>query len=201
MTALPPALRDVAFDLRWHWATREADSGLRSSHAALVAMIQVGASGSHARSSYDGAMVARCDEKRAAQERHKVIETALAKISDEHRSALWLAYGPHVVDPRALGALHGLGEAAPVAVLTAAARRAHASAAKRGEKRALWPWLLTRKASGAVIVSVSTEALALLRAALTTYAATAGVKVEPKARRSRATTKRVTAETFSPVWA
>ena len=199
MTALPPALRDVAFDLRWHWATREADSGLRSSHAALVAMIQTG--GGSGGGDEQNAHAARLDRARDAQARHKAIETALAKLSEEHRSALWLAYGPHVVDPRALGALHGLGEAAPVAVLTAAARRAHASAGKRGECRALWPWLLGRKASGAVIVSVSTEARALLRAALTAYAAAAGVKVEPKARRSRAATKRVTAETFSPVWA
>jgi hypothetical protein len=162
-------------------------------------MIEVGGSASRARASYDGAMVAHCDEKRKAQANHLRIERALALLTEEQRGALWLAYGPHVVDARTLGGLAGLGDAAPVAGVTVAARKAHASAAKRGEKRLLWPWLLGRKASGAIVTEVSREARALLRAALTAYAARVGVEV--KVKRSRAATARVTAETFGPVWA
>lgn len=207
--------------LRWHLATRERDSGLRSSHGALVVMIETGAGGSY--SDGQAGHAVRLDANRIAQARHKLVEKALATLTGAHADVLRRAYGPHVL----LNAppLAWMGDAGPVAAVSPAAARAYRVAVERAAKRkrpieaSVWGWLLTldRKRHATTLGLAEQEARELLRAAhdalvavvVEMYRASSGPHGkaildafggEPK-RRSRAVTKRVTAETFSPVWA
>lgn len=207
--------------LRWHLATRERDSGLRSSHGALVAMIETGAGGSY--SDGQAGHAARLDANRHAQAKHKLVEEALARMTGALADVLRRAYGPHVL----LNAppLAWMGDAGPVAAVSSAAASAYGVAVERAAKRrrpiepSVWGWLLTldRKRHATTLGLVEAEARELLRAAHDALVVTvaemyraaprsAGKAIldafggEPK-RRSRAVTKRVTAETFCPVWA
>lgn len=207
--------------LRWHLATRERDSGLRSSHGALVAMIETGAGGSY--SDGQAGHAARLDANRASQARHKLVEEALARTTAAHADVLRRAYGPHVL----LNAppLAWMGDAGPVAAVSSAAGRAYGVAVERAAKRrrpiepSVWGWLLTldRKRHATTLALVEAEAWELLRDAHDALVEGVGAQIreahgparealvaafggDPKPR-SRAVTRRVTAETFCPVWA
>lgn len=130
---LSPLHRGHAERLRWHWGTREADSGLRSSHAALVEMIRVGpaVAGGDGQTGH----ASRLDSRRAAQAAHGRIEAALAVVTEAQRGALYLAYGPHILDGRgAERPLAWMGDAGPVSALTAAAGIAFAGAVARARR-------------------------------------------------------------------
>jgi hypothetical protein len=210
---LTPAMRGHADRLRWHWATREADSGLRSSHAALVEMIRTGST-PQGRASYDGGMVARCDAKKIAQAAHRQLESALALLTSGDRGVLFVAYGPHVL----LNAppLAWMGDAGPVAALSPAGGKAFLAAVARLEKkqpakaralgdRGLWPWLMgrSRDAHRTLLDAVEADARGMLRTAHEAFeeALVAGGEARRKRKARGPVTRRVQAETFGPVWA
>jgi len=227
---LTPAHRGHADRLRWHWATREADSGLRSSHAALVEMIRTGAT-PQGRASYDSGMVARVDAKKSAQAAHLRLEAALALLGSGDRGVLFVAYGPHVL----LNAppLAWMGDAGPVAALSPSGAEAFdamvQSMLARAEKmrslsgartkagatlydravllrdRGLWPWLMgrSREAHRKLLEAVEADARGMLRAAHEAFeeALVAGGEARRKRKARGPVSRRVQAETFGPVWA
>jgi hypothetical protein len=72
-----------------HYATEEADSGLRSVHGALVDMCL---SGGPSSTTTDRTP---CDRRVNATTRHREVRAALAPLSIHHRAALYLAHAPH----------------------------------------------------------------------------------------------------------
>lgn len=217
---LTPLHREHAESLRWHWATREADSGLKSSHGALVEMIRTGAT-PQGRASYDDGMVARVDAKADVQAAHRRIETALAKLTMPHRHLLFVAYGEPAPDAKKLGALAAMGDAALVAWLTPASREAYRNACARVRRRVslngadgssllrgqlatlkckgVWAWLLARTlpADAAILAEVESQARLMMRDAHDAFAAALD---EKRVRKPRSVSERVESESFSPVW-
>jgi hypothetical protein len=72
-----------------HYATEEADSGLRSVHGALVDMCLSGGPSSTTTDRTPG------DRRVNATTRHREVRAALAPLSIHHRAALYLAHAPH----------------------------------------------------------------------------------------------------------
>ena len=102
-------------DLRWFYTWSRGDMGLRSSHPAMVARLQVGGR-------TGGAPIMDIDERRLeAATRARHITRALDLLSDSQVRVLRAAYGPYARE------LPGLGQAAPVAPLTNSAMHAHAA--------------------------------------------------------------------------
>ena len=185
--------KQTAETLRWHWGTVAADSGLRSSHSALVAMIESGGAGPSGRSSYDANMVDRVDRKKGAQNAHLGIESTLKRLSPKDQAVLFLSYGGTAPPLIELGKLARLRDLARVAQLTDLAQRRHKAARS---SLSVWNWLITAKAQKNLPLNdLETEVEALVRAAHKAYEA---AREEAPTRRALRTRRRP--EAFSAPW-
>ena len=102
----------IADDLTWYWNWAEGEVGVPSNYSAMVNAMRGGRRSS-------GALSREIDEGRfAAATRMRLISRALQRLDPLNHNILFAAFGPHARE------LPILEKAAPVAVLTKAARSA-----------------------------------------------------------------------------
>lgn len=165
---------------------------VRSNYASIAALALSGVRTSGGKAFGDDYAIAHMHRIHRAVRHYETIRGTLRLLSEEHRTVLWLAFGPHRWPPEIRKTL---GETAGAALRTMAARegcRKAAGASKEPSLRQVGAWLLARAVASdaTAFVSVITERDEIVDVALIAYGAAKRERA-PKPRNASSGSRRI----------